>query len=305
MKRAILPLLLLLLLQLAALLILSTESGHWDLGPASPPLASFSAEKITEIRIDDESDNQAVLLRSVSGWSLPRLGHAPADGDRVNRLLEVLGNSDHGWPVADTAAARQRLQVADYRYQRQLTLYAQGLVAEKIYLGSAPAFKRVHARNAGQNAIYSIPFSAFEAPANDNAWLDRRLLQVRSPLAIVADAYSLHWRDGKWLSGIGATPDERELQALLSTLRTLQVGGVADGETHRDLHAAEAELALNIEALAGNMTLELFRLKGRHYVHSSEYRLFFELGASQFERLTGIDIALISGKAEAANRTPR
>lgn len=295
MKRAIIPLLAILALQ-TLLLIQQRDTDHSiGAGTAGPPLAGFKPEQVTEIRIDDELENQAVLHRAGDNWTLPRLGHAPADAERVNALLETLSTPNHGWPVADTATARQRLQVADYYFKRRLTFYALGLVADKIYLGSAPAFKRVHARNGAQEAIYSISFNEFEAPARDDAWLDRHLLQVRTPTAIVADAYSLHWQDGSWISGSGGNPDERELQVLLGSLRNLKVEGIADAEAQRMLYQAESDLVLNIESLTGKTTLELFSQGAEHYIHSSEYRLFFKLSTYEFDRLSGIDFHLISG----------
>ena len=56
---------------------------------------------------------------------------------------------------------------------------------------------------------------------------------------------------------------------------------------------------LNVESLAGEATLELFHREDRHYIHSSEYPLFFTLGAWDYDRLTGIDFRLISGEVVA------
>jgi hypothetical protein len=44
------------------------------------------------------------------------------------------------------------------------------------------------------------------------------------------------------------------------------------------------------------VTLELITLDGNHFIHSSEYPLFFELSAYDFDRLMGIDFRLVSGE---------
>ena len=90
-------------------------------------------------------------------------------------------------------------------------------------------------------------------------------------------------------------PDERELEALLSTLRNLQIDGVASGDAQRDLAEAEADLVFTVESLAGKVTLELFHQDGKHYIHSSEFPLFFTLSAYDYDRLDSIDYRLISG----------
>jgi len=261
-----------------------------------PVLAPFASETVDELRIGDEFDNEAVLVKSNDQWFLPGLEKMPADAMKVDALLKGIADQKTGWPVARSVAARQRFQVADHHYQKRLGFFSGGKKLGTIYLGTSPGFRKVHARNESQDAIYSITFNAFDAPAVSDAWLEPRLLQVRAPLNIEADLYSLNFGNGKWLSGTGRTPDERELEALTGALRTLQIDGVAEQDIQRDLSAAEADLVLRINSLAGEVTLELFTLNGQHFIHSSKYPLFFKLSAYDFDRLTGIDIRLVSGE---------
>lgn len=298
MNRVIAPLLLVLVIQ-----CFMVAAVYWPapVGEGQTPmqrLATTSPEQVDEIRIGDEYDNEAVLQRAGERWLLPVLDGLPADNARVAQMLQGILPEDATWPVADSAAARQRFQVADYLYQRRITLLRRGAVLESIYLGTAPAFRKVHARNAAGGAIFTLTFNSFDAPAIDDAWLDRRLLQLRSPLAVTADAYSVYWQDGHWLSGSGAQPDQRELDALLGALRSLQVEGVADEDTQRELSQAEADLVLKVKGLAGDVTLELFALDDQYYIYSNRYNLFFDLSAYDYDRLTGIDLARISGSPD-------
>src|SRR5690606_2141252 len=139
------------------------------------------------------------------------------------------------WPVAHSSAARQRFQVADYYYQKRLTLLSNGEILGTIFLGTSPGFRKVHARNEQQDAIHSIAFNTFEAPAVNNGWLDTRLLQVRAPLRIDTDLYNLYFEDGRWMSATGGTPDEAQVNTLLSVLKDLQVDGVAGEDLQREL----------------------------------------------------------------------
>jgi hypothetical protein len=128
--------------------------------------------------------------------------------------------------------------------------------------------------------------------------LDRKLLQTRAPLGIVADGYSLQREGDAWLSGIGHAPDQRELEALLDALRNLQIDGLASEDDQRDLAEAEADLVLEVESLAGTVTLELLRRGDSHFVKSSEYPFYFTISADDYDRLAGIDVGAISGETE-------
>lgn len=295
MKRALALLILLLVIQCGILAAVYRERPVAAAGSAGQALLPVAYKQVDELRIADKSGNEAVLRKSAVGWVLPELDNLPADPEKVSALFASLDAATNNWPVASTTAARQRFQVADYYHQRRVGLLGQGRELAVIFLGTSPGFRRVHARNDQHDAIYSISFNTFDAPAEGGDWLDSRLLQVRSPLRIDADSYSLSRQDGSWRSGAGNTPDERELDALLNTLRTLHVHGTAPGDVQERLSQQEAELVLQVQGLAGHRTLELFALDGKHFIRSSEFSLFFKLSGYDFDRLAGIDFARISG----------
>ena len=290
-------LLLLLLVQGAILAAVLWPTENSENGAATQQfLAPFSVDAIDELTIGDAFDNETVLTKSGKQWLIPGLGNLPADAAKVKALLKGLTADEAGWPIADSQSARQRFQVAGYYYQRRVSLMSGGEKLGTLYLGSSPGFRKVHARLASQDAIYSITLNNFEIPAIGGSWLDPRMLQVRTPLRIDADLYNLHFENGLWLSGSGGTPDEQELESLLSALKTVQIDGVATADTQRDLAAMEADFILDIQSLGGEITLEFRSLNDAHYIHSSEYPLFFKLSAYDFDRLTGIEVGLISGE---------
>jgi uncharacterized membrane protein len=258
-------------------------------------MAPFDRNSVTEVYVGDEFDNETALKRVGDRWFLPELEGLPADTSMVDKLLDAITSGANNWPIADSVAARQRFRVASYHYRRRINLLAGEQELGTFLLGASPGYGKIYARNQSQVAIYSIPFNAHDAPGISGPWLDRKLLQIRSPLRISADAYSLRLEAEHWVSGMGGTPDERELQALLASLRGLQIDGLASEDDQRDLAEAEAEMVFTIDSLAGTVTLELFRMGDRHFIHSSEYPLFFSLSAYDFDRLAGIDEQLISG----------
>ncbi len=298
MNRWVAALLLLLIVQCAIVTAVfwpDSQQGASDRLAFAP----FPVNAIDELHIGDEFDNEVLLQRSGDQWLLPTLESLPASSAKVSELLHKLTAPSGKWPVAASSAARQRFQVADYYYQKRLSLMSGGEKLGTIYLGTSPGFRKIHARNSEQDAIYSITLSPSEVPAVGEEWLDTRLLQVRAPLRIDTDLYNLYFENGLWRSATGGVPDERELDTLLSALKNLEVDGVANEDLQRELAATEADLVVEIQSLAGNVTLEIVSLHGKHYIHSSEFPLFFTCSAYDSGRLTGIDAGLISGEDSA------
>jgi hypothetical protein len=274
-------------------------SRYWD-GASDPSSERAGGARLlpaqlqaTRLLISDEYDNETVIARRGEHWVLPELLGLPANADKVNAMLAIL-DTDHLWPVARSTAARQRFQVADYLYQRKLEIASAKGREAVIYLGTSPGFRKVHARNEAHDEILSIALNVHDVPAFPGAWLDPRLLQIRTPVGIDGDSYSLRFENGGWVSGFGGTPNPVEVEALLDTLRTLHVEGVASMDMHRELMDAEAALELRVRGLAGTVTLELFAADDRYFVLSSEYPLFFRLSRYDFDRLTGIDFSRMS-----------
>lgn len=268
----------------------ATESAQ-----AVTALTNLAANSIQEIRIDDGKENKAILQRSGERWLLPELSGLQADADMVNRLLAVATQAAARWPVANTDSARQRFEVAQSLFQRRVSFISEDDTAATVLLGTSPGFRQVHVRNAQHNEIYPITFNAFEAPASSAAWLAPDTLQVRAPLRIVSDSYSLSFDGGTWRSGSGGIPDERELQALLGTLRNMQIKDIANTSQADSLSTAEPDLEFSVRSLVGEVQLEFFTLEDAHFVRSSKYPYFFGSTAYDFDRLTGIDFSLISG----------
>ncbi|PLW83587.1 hypothetical protein CWI75_04340 [Kineobactrum sediminis] len=262
-------------------------------------LMSLPAETITGIRIMDPQGNEAVIARSDNGWRIPALGGGlPANTEQVKHLLKTLGQAREGQAVASSIAARQRFEVASYSYRRRLTLMTGTGQQEIIYLGTAPTFRRVHARNATADPVYSIRFNSFDSPAQDAAWLDPWLLQIPEPRGIRGPGFTLHrTRAGSWEAPSGAQPEPRELEALLVSLANLQLTGIANAAQQLRLSALEPSLMLQVD-LADDSTqrLDFFALEDDHFIRDSRYDLFFAISAYDFDRLNSLDSASLNGE---------
>lgn len=258
------------------------------------PLIAFNADLLDEVYISDRNDNEVVLLRKGNSWVLPELEELPVDDGMIKDLIDALAYQSHGRPVADSVPARQRFQVAAYHYQRRLTLIGEGDLLGTIYLGTSPGFRRVHARNDNGDAIYSIKFNNFDAPAAAASWLQRSLLQIAEPNKIMGPGFEIKRDANGWLTPSGVAPDRRELDALLLALASQQIEGVAEDDAQRTLAESSPTLTLDVTTDHGVEHLEYFRLDGARFVYSKKYPLFFRLSDYDFDRITGIDAELLA-----------
>lgn len=295
MNRAGVFLLILLVIQLLVTAIVYREGNDRPGKAAGETLIDAGTYVIDEIRIEDSLGNAVTLGKSGDLWLLPELGNLPAKPEMIEKVLQTLTTDDPGLSIAHTIASRQRFQVAHYHYRRRIGLSSLGQEVGAVFLGTSPGFRKVHARNEKQDNIYSVDLNLYEVPLQPGKWLEPRLLQVRAPVQITADGYSLERSAGEWRLGTGAKPDQRELQALLAALRNLQVQGVAAKDMEQAVKRREAELILQVKGLAAQTELQLYKLDQGHFISSSEYPQLFRISAYDFDKLTGIDSFLLSG----------
>lgn len=296
MNRTIASLLFLLLVQ-ATLVAVLTWSGHRTAEQREQLLPPGTALQVDEVRLADPEDNEVVLRLVRGSWLLPELQNLPADQQRITRLLETLTHQSHGFPVASSAAARQRYRVTSYQFHRRLGFYHTKDLLETVYLGRSPAYRRVYARNSGDDDIYSLRYSNHDAPATASAWLDRNLLQSGSPSRLRVDDLQLD-RDsgGQWQTAAGRSPAGKPLTRLLKLLRELKVTGLADEDMQRSL--AEDGLAqrrIRVWQDGQERLLELFILEGQFYAHDSRYPLFFTVDPRQYLALIQLDPQALTG----------
>jgi hypothetical protein len=288
-------LVLILLIQCAMVGVLYWPDSAFIEANTADALIPFGPDRIDEIHIEDSSGDEAVLLKMSGQWILPDLAGIPVDLTMVDKLITSIAQTPGKWPVATTAASRQRFQVAAYHYQRRITLIGYGELLATIYLGTAPGFKKVHARNDTQDAIYSIEFNNYEAPTQSSDWLDKALIQTTEPLRISTAEYTLTKEQDGWVSATSNSPHERELAALLSGLANIRINGIADDSVRASLDIAAPETSFNVKTATGNTTVSLFRLGQQRFVRSSEFEHFFTLSAYDFDRLSGIFAPALNG----------
>jgi len=198
MQRTLLPLLIVLILQLAltagllmrhdplaartsdAPLIRPDAIKSADqLVIEAKPAAGASAGASTAASAGASSEPAHVTLKKKDGsWVLPESFDAPADGPRVDTLLGRLTGLKRGLPIATSEAAQRRFKVEDGDFERKLTLSAAGKTIDTVYFGSSPGLRKADARTAADKAVYAVDLPTYELPTDPGAWLSPDLLKL-------------------------------------------------------------------------------------------------------------------------------
>ena len=210
----------------AALLIAASGTGA---GKAAERLLPFEPAAATGFNIATD-DAEVALTRGDDGWQLD--GGLPADDGKVGEVLEKLAGVSAAWPVATSAATAERFEVTEHSFQRRLVIESEEGETATLFLGSSPGYRRVHARSAGADEVYSIDFSNYEAPADASQWLDKQLLRPEGVVAGVGrrEGWTLERGDeGDWLVD-GATADQEAADKLVGRFQDLSVLGIAGNE---------------------------------------------------------------------------
>lgn len=143
-------------------------------------LIDLELASLDEILIQEKDDPALVLRREDEGgtWILPDHFAFPVSSSRLDRLTQKLFGLTKSWPVGTTEVAAKRFKVTDEDFERKITFRKGKEDVATLLIGTSPGFKKIHARLAGEEAIYAIEFSAYQASVKAENWEDKNLLNV-------------------------------------------------------------------------------------------------------------------------------
>jgi len=237
-------------------------------------LLDFDPVAVTSLVITDADDVSVELIRTEEGWRLP--DGSKVDAGKIMSVVERLAGMHSLWPVAATSSSQERFAVAPEHYQRRLEFKGDEFDAV-LYLGTSPGYRRIHARNADSDEVFSIEFADHEVPAEAGEWLDKTQLQSRDISSIaLAGGWTLSLADDTWLID-GVPADAETVTALVNRLQDLRLLGIFDGdsailEEPRTLQISDAEgsyeLVFRHDPEADVYIVESSRIPGRFTVAS-------------------------------------
>ena len=300
----------LLAVQIGAALVLDW-SARGTLTPAAAdrPLLAFDPQSVEVLRIDGKTDTgQAAiaLTRSGQDWVLKDLGDFPADGTKIEALLNKLADLKRPLPVATSAESLKRHKVADDEYERRVVLESGGKPVVALLLGDSPGFRRQLARPAGESAVYDLDLALHDVGNRPDDWLAKDRLQIdqQSVEGIAAKDWELikskeGWRFAESGAPTDKAPDPAAVVNLLGRLGNLSYRGVLGVEDKPDYNQSNPVMELKLKLKDGsNRSYRISKPKeGQDYVlKPSDRPWYFKVADFDLEGILDQDKAKLSGE---------
>ena len=160
---------------------------------AAQPLLAVDVESMDTVTIEQQDKPPLRIARKDGGWVLAEKGDFPVLPEKFEKFADRLVNAGRSWPVGKTLVAARQFKVTPDRFERRVRFLRGNEVLGDVFLGSSPAFRKVHARLDGDEHTYSIDFNAFDAPVEADQWYDTEILKtaVEDIARIDLGAYAL------------------------------------------------------------------------------------------------------------------
>jgi hypothetical protein len=258
-----------------AVLITATTFGRSKEGPvakATKVFEGFEPEKVTKIKIagdlgvnlDKKEPQKTVLLdKQGTSWGLADADHYPADQSKVDTFLKNVQKLMARGAVVCKKSYFPKLEVADDKYQRLVTLTQDGKEIG-FYIGSSPSFKHVHLRKLGSEDVVLVDgLSVWDVGAGATDWVDRNYLKIpeNDVWAITLENKNGAIRmekapDGTW-AATGLGPNEKLKKSSVDDV-VRKVSSIALEEAHGKAEKPEYGLdapLVKIQLVTGSSTI--------------------------------------------------
>ena len=148
--------------------------------PGNGILLNINTTEVNALVLEDGEGHTLQLTKANDQWQLPELASFPADTVRVQGLIDRIVSQQRGWPEATTLEAAKRFKVANDRFERKLTLRHNSTDLGVVYFGSSPGLRKTYVRIDGSPEIQVLALASHELEMQADAWVDTRVLQLKS-----------------------------------------------------------------------------------------------------------------------------
>ncbi len=253
----------LLLVQIVLILIFhSPFSGATSGVEARPLLPVLAAITPSQLEIRGSDDDVLTLVKQGGEWRVDELGGFPADGQKVDDLLEELKQLTVRRPVVSSGRYHAAFKVSEDEYEARVRLWEESVDEPEVDLivGSSPNFRSGHVRLAGEDAVYEVRgLSPYDVRPDSANWIDKNLVDtdetrvVGLTLTNESGSFELEKQEGVWkvlspAASTGKELDAEKADALIRTVSSIRLSGGAGpvDEAAHGLARPAATLALRL-----------------------------------------------------------
>ncbi len=121
----------------------------------------------------------------------------------------------------------------------------------EIDLGTSPSFRLVHARLAGENEIYSIELSSYDAGIKQSDWINKEILsqKVANIESVELNKLKLIKAEGVWsVAGTkdGEQANAEEINALINKIANIRIDDVLGKDKKENYRLDKPEFTLSM-----------------------------------------------------------
>ncbi|MFQ5849329.1 MAG: DUF4340 domain-containing protein [Candidatus Binatia bacterium] len=284
---------LLLVVQAGLAVWLNSRGDNLSAFDPGQPLLSLDISRVDRVTIEERGKKPLVMTRQNGGWVLPAAQRFPVSPTRFREFTEKLLGAKPSWPVGHTKVAAKQLKVSEDNFERRIRFFKDDEEVGVVFLGSSPAFRKVHARLGGDGAIYSLNFNVYEARTNPADWYNRSLLNLsREEVArIDMGAYAVK-QDAKGFIVEGLAKDEETdaegMRKLISGITSIGFEDVLGKDGKETFDKSERILEYAIEMRDGSrLQYTVVSPQGEDYyiLKTSEYPYYFKVRKSKLDEV--------------------
>lgn len=280
-------------------------------GSASPetPLIAFDPSQVDRIEITQPQQKAVVLVKRGQDWLLPDLQDFPVAGPNVELLLEQLHRLRKRLPITTSASAIERFKVHADIFERRIRLLASDRELGTLFLGNSPGFRRLHARAAGEEAVFEIEFNTRDASTYANDWINKDLLRQEPAKihGIKIKELQFELRNGAWtLHQADTKLDQEKMRALVKKLAELRYLGVLGTEEKAEYGLQQPVLAASLSLVEGKSLDYRFGKPAqgdKAVLKTSIHPYYFEIANYNLEDLTKIRLEDLMAPATPASNS--
>lgn len=285
----------LLAIQLVLSIVLGMQSSTQGQFATGEPLLSASIESINTIEIAD-GDANIQLAKQADAWHIEGETKLPVQPSKVNALLDSITTLKTGLPVASSESAQEQLKVSEDDFVRRLSLSGDGLNTTTLLLGTSPGLRKSHLRREDSREIYSASLPVSDLPSDVNEWLDKNLLAFSDVTSLESNGISFNLvTEGEAKSWTVSNPsdtdkkiDSDKIEALVNTLKTLRVSGVAESEKQSPTDDSTDTIEIKVISDKPETILAIEKYGDTVTVKRGDIAGVFTLTSSQFDQLSAL-----------------
>ena len=232
----------LLLVQVVLILIFHSPFSGATSGVESRPLLPvLAAVTPSQLEIRGSDDDVLTLVRQGGEWRVDNLGGFPADGQKVDDLLEDLKQLTVRRPVVSSGRYHAAFKVSGDEYEARVLLWDEPADDPQVDLivGSSPNFRSSHVRLAGEDAVYEVRgLSPYDLRPDSANWIDKNFVDTDEARVIgltltnESGSFELEKQEGVWkvlspATAAGQELDADKADALIRALSSIRLSGGA------------------------------------------------------------------------------